>query len=464
MSKTTTPPGWRAPALVQTTQLVADPVAFMKRSRERFGPVFRAKLLGYPRFVYVAEPALARQVFATDRDVGRAGEVRREFLEPLVGKNSLLCLEDEAWTRERKLVGPPFHGAAVERYADEIKRIARQEVASWPAEAELALRPRMQAITLEVILQLVLGVRDSERRARLRNLLPKLIDVGGSIFVFGLLPGTPEQHLNSRILNHFPGSPLPRFWKLREEADALIYEEVAERRRTGESGEDVLSMLLAATDEDGTPMTDAELRDELITLLEAGHETTATALAWTFERLVRSPEALERLVDEVDSEGGDDYLGAVVKEALRVRPVVIDAPRLLRGTLRLGDYELDAGWYVSPAIPLVNTDPAVYDEPLRFKPERFLGEKVQPDAWIPFGGGRRRCLGSHLAMLELRSVVAEVIRNFELRAVDERDERARLRHVTLVPARGGLVGARRRTRDAQPASAVARSRTAAVIG
>jgi cytochrome P450 family 135 len=449
--QTKLPPGSRAPALAQSIELVRDPFAFFERRRARFGPIFRAKLLGYPRFVYVAEPELARTVFATDRDVGRAGEVRREVMEPLVGSASLLCLEGEQWLRHRKLVGPPLHGRVVEGYRERIAEIAAREIDRWPLDEPFALRPRAAAITLEVILQIVFGVRDAGKLERLRTLLPELIEAGASAAILGFLGGIGERIFQSPLMRRLPRSPIGRFWSLRAETDAMIADEIARRR--GESGDgagDVLSLLLEATDDDGHGLDDGEIRDELVTLLEAGHETTATALAWTFERLVRHPAALVRLRDELDA-GSEDYLDAVVKESLRTRPVVVDAPRILVGPLELGGYALPAGWYVAPAFPLVHSDVRRYPEPDEFRPERFLDGAVAPDAWIPFGGGKRRCVGSHLAMLELRTVVAEVVRRLELRPASPAPERPRLHHVTMVPADGAMVIARRRTAPAPPA-------------
>jgi cytochrome P450 len=460
--ETKLPPGSRAPALAQTIELIRDPFAFFERRRARFGPIFRARLVGYPRIAYVAEPELARRVFATDRDIGRAGEVRREVMEPLVGPDSLLCLEGPAWLRHRKLVGPPFHGRAVEGYRERIAAIAAAEIASWPLGEPFAIRPRAQAITLEVILQIVFGFRDAAKLERLRTLLPELIEAGASATVIGLLGGVGERVLRSPLVRRLPRGPIARFWALRAEADAMIADEVSRRRRDDSAGgDDVLAVLLRARDEEGRGLTDAEIRDELVTVLEAGHETTATALAWTFERLVRHPQAVARLRAELDA-GRAEYLDAVVKESLRTRPVVIDAPRILAGPLELDGYALPARWYVAPAFPLVHTDPRRYPAPGEFRPERFLEGAVAPDAWIPFGGGKRRCVGSHLAMVELKAVVAEVVRRLDLVPASPAPERPRLHHVTMVPADGARVIARPRTAEAPPSrrrSAAPRART-----
>lgn len=436
------PPGSRLPALVQTASLFRDPVGFLDACRRRHGPVFRVRLVGFPQYVYVADPELARQVYAADRTVGRAGDGRREFLEPLVGENSLLCTEDEPWLRHRKLLGPVFHRKHVDGYAEEIATIAADRMERWPLDEPFELRPRMQEITLEVILRLVFGIADADRLERFRQVLPRMLEAAGGPLLWLIPPSIWTRERNQRLLRRFP-NPLRSFLEARDQVDELIYSEIARRRRDrDDSRRDVLSMLLRARDDEGQGMSDVELRDELVTLLEAGHETTATGLAWAFERLVRNPEALDRLVAEVD-DGGDEYLDAVVRETLRSRPVVIDTPRLLNGPLELGGYVIPEGWYVAPALPTVQNDGAAGPEPESFRPERFL-EDPPRDAWIPFGGGKRHCVGSHLALLEMKVVIAEAVRRLRFEAVDAEPERQRINHVTLVPSEGARVVAHAR--------------------
>ena len=433
--------------------LFKDPVGFLESCRRRYGPVFQAKLVGFPRYVFVTEPRLAREVYSADRTVGRAGDGRREFLSPLVGENSLLCTEDEQWLRHRKLLGPVFHRNHVDGYADEIAEIAAREIGGWPLGEPLELRPRMQAITLEVILRLVFGIADEGRLEQFRRLLPKLVDSTGGALLWMVPPSLWAREKNQRRLRRFP-NPMRTFLETRDKVDALIYEEIAERRRDlDESRHDVLSLLIQARDEEGRGMADVELRDELITLLEAGHETTATGLAWAFERLVRHPAALDRLVSEIDAGGGREYLDAVVRETLRSRPVVLDTPRLLRGPLELDGYRVPAGWYVSPAITSVQLDGSVAGAG-EFRPERFL-EDPPRDAWIPFGGGKRHCVGSHLALLEMRVVIAEVLRRLRLAPVAPEPERQRMHHVTLIPSKGARVIARARVPAPTEAAAAA---------
>ena len=428
------PPGPRLPMPVQTAWMLRDPVGFLTTCERRLGPVFRVRLLGFPRYVYVADPRLAREVYAADRAGALGGEARRQFLEPAVGRHSLLCAEGEEWLRQRKLLAPPFHRRHVEGFDSEIAAIASEHLDGWPpSRTPFALRPRMQEITLEVILRLVFGISDEHRLDRLRELLPALIEAGASPLLW-VLPGPIRNRLDSSAALRRRPSPLRRFLALRDRVDEILYEEIRLRRTAPrEDRRDVLSQLLASRDDDGRPMSDVELRDELVTLLEAGHETTATALAWTFERLLRTPPVLQRLLAEL-AEGDEEYLEAVVKESLRSRPVVLDTPRILTSPLELDGYEVPAGWWVAPALPLVQGSRRVYEHPGEFRPERFLDGQSGREGWIPFGGGKRHCVGSHLALLELKVITRELLRRFELEPVDPAPERQRVQHVTLVPS------------------------------
>ncbi|HEX8122939.1 MAG TPA: cytochrome P450 [Solirubrobacteraceae bacterium] len=427
------PPGSRLPTLVQAAWLARDPIGYSQWMNERFGPVFRIKFPGFPRFVYVADPALVRDVYAADRTVGRAGDARRDFLAPVVGHHSMLVTEGEEWLEHRKLLGPAFHRRVVDDYREEIAAIARAEIERFPTGRPFELRPHMQAITLEVILRLVFGLSEGARIERLRELLRELLAAASSPLLLLIPPKVFLFAGNRRRFRRTPG-PLGQFLRARDEADALLYEEIRERRAAGRTdGTDALSIMVA----DGG-LTDEAIRDELHTLLQAGHETTATALAWAFERLVRHPHVLERLVEEVRAAGTDEYLRATVREVLRSRPVIIDTPRLLTGPLEVGGWTIPAGWVVAPSIPLVQGDGS-------FDPDR----EQSRDGWIPFGGGKRHCVGSHLALLELEVVIAEVVRACDLTTgTDAADEPARMVHVTLAPAH-------RATVVAQPARAPA---------
>lgn len=436
------PPGPRLPALAQTVWALRDPVGFLQRCADRYGDIFRVRFLRFPTYVYVADPALAREVYATDRTVGHAGPTRKEFLEPLVGENSLLCLEGEEWLRQRKLIGPAFHRRQVERYDAQIVAIARDHLERWPREGVVQLRPLMQAMTLDVILRLVLGVSDPRRLERLREVLPGVVDPRAAIFLWAL-PDRAVARLSGSPLARRVAHPLRRFFRLRDELDAIVYAEIADRRSGAVGGEDVLSQLVAARDEAGRAMSDVELRDEMLTLLEAGHETTATALSWAFERLVRTPAVLGRLRRELAA-GDEDYLDAVVKESLRHRSVVLDTPRVLSAPLEIGGYRLPEGTYVAPALPLVQHSASAFEDPEAFNPERFLDGGAGRDGFVAFGGGKRHCVGSHLALLELKVILAETLRRYDVTAVTAADEAARPAHVTLVPADLARVRVRRR--------------------
>jgi cytochrome P450 family 135 len=429
------PPGPRLPALLQTALFLYDPVRALEANCRRYGPVFRMNFVGFPPEVFVATAELAEKVYAVDASGGRAGEVRRQFLEPVVGQYSLLSLDGDPWWRHRRLLSPPLHGKAISAYRGEIAAIAAGQIDRWPVGAPFALRDRMQDITLEVILRLVFGIRDSARLARLRTLTPEFTDVSGSVMLLMMPPKLRAWTERSPVLRRLSFLPTTRFLRLRAAVDELLYEEIAQRRATVDpEATDVLSRLLAARDEDGQPMSDQELRDELITLLEAGHETTATGLAWAFERLLRNTNVLSRLRAELAA-GRDDYLAAVVKEALRSRPVVYEAPRLLDAPLRLGGFEVPAGWIAAPLISAIHRDPQAFPQPEEFRPERFHGDDtVTSKSWMPFGGGRRYCVGAQLALLEMRVIITEVLRRVELATPDAAPEPPRMKHVTFVPA------------------------------
>jgi cytochrome P450 family 135 len=419
------PPGPRLPRLVQAARVTAEPYAWMAKRRERYGDVFNSSFPFFGRVVYVADPDLIKQVFAGAPNVFHAGEANATVLGDALGEHSLLTLDEGRHLSQRKLLLPPFHGGSVRRYAEVMAATAAAEVESWPVGTPFALRPRMQAITLEVILRAVFGVRDGERRDLFRERIPPIGELNTAL---DFLP------LMQRDLGGF--SKAARFRRALAAVDELIYAEIADRRGMFEADEDrddVLSLLLSARHEDGTPMTDVELRDELLTLLTAGHETTATGLSWAFERLLRTPRVLRRLLDSLDE---DEYLDAVVKESLRVRPVVTDVGRKLTSEIELGRWRLPAGTLVLPAIAAVHMRPDLYPEPHEFRPERFLGGGAESYAWLPFGGGVRRCIGASFAQVEMRVVLREVLSRVRLRAASERPERPKIQHVTVVPKRG----------------------------
>ena len=358
-----------------------------------------------------------------------------------LGDHSLLTLDEGRHLSQRKLLLPPFHGESVRRYVEVMAEATEREVATWPIGKEIQLRPRMQAITLEVILRAVFGVRDDARMDLFRERIPPL---GEATSILNWLP------FMDRDLGGI--TPAARFRRALAAVDELIYAEIADRRAAPDGEDrDVLSLLLRARHEDGSPMTDPELRDELMTLLTAGHETTATGLAWAFERLLRTPRVLARLTASLDD---GDYLDAVVKETLRVRPVVVDVARKLTRETEVAGWRLPAGTLVLPAIAVMHARPDLYDSPEEYRPERFLDSETESYAWIPFGGGVRRCIGASFAQVEMRTVLREVLRRVRLRAPSQRPERGVIRHVTVVPGRGARAVVTERL-SVQPAAELA---------
>jgi cytochrome P450 len=403
------PPGPSEPPVVQTLRWLLRPISFLESCRRRFGDAFSITFLGFQSpMVMLSDPEAIRALYTVPGHTLPPG--RTLALQPIMGSRSLLLLEGREHLARRKLMLPPFHGARMRAYEATVREVVAREVSTWPSDEPFALHPRMQAITLEVILRAVFGVTDSADRARLAERLGQLLAQTSS-------PGLQFGVLLSR---RFGGpDPLARLQALREEIDALLAAEVAARR--AEPGEDILSLLIAARFEDGEPMDDAEIRDQLMTLLLAGHETTATGLAWTFDLLLRHPHVLQRL-----RSGDDDaYLRAVVAESLRLRPVVPLAGRRLSEELRLNGHVLPPGTDVTPGIWLAHTRPDRYPEPYAFRPERFLEEAPATYAWIPFGGGVRRCIGAAFAEMEMRVALSEIVRRRELRPASSTPRRSR---------------------------------------
>jgi cytochrome P450 len=426
---TALPPGSKAPAPVQAARYVRDPLGFLTRYRERYGDIFSVRFPFFGRIVYVASPELVKAVFTGSPAVFHAGEANATMLEPALGPNSVLTLDDEPHMRQRKLLLPPFHGERVRRYGELIEEVTRRDMATWPIGETFALRPHTQRITLAVILRAVFGISDEARIDRATRLIDRFSDRVTTIVRFPFL---------RRDLG--PRSPWRSFVAAREELDAFIYEEIALRRaETGsEERDDVLSLLLRARHEDGSPMSDAELRDELVTIVGAGHETTATGLAWAMERLLRNPRVLGLLRESLAA-GRGDYLEATVKETLRARPVIIDVARKLTAQATIGGYKLAAGSFVVPAIAALHLREDLYPEPEQFRPERFLDGKADTYAWIPFGGGVRRCAGAAFAEFEMRVVLREFVTRAALRVADSAPEKVKIRNITLAPQLGTTV-------------------------
>ncbi len=429
------PPGPKLPRAAQTLAWITRPLPFMERCRERYGDIFSLRIQNEGTWVLLSDPDHVKQVFTGDPNILRAGEANA-ILGPIVGSRSVLLLDEPEHMTHRKLMLPPLHGERMQSYGELMVQVTLEEIERWPIGEPFGLWPRMQEITLEVIMRAVFGITDGEHLARLRVLLRNMLDWTTSRRQLGTMAVLGPQRVQQR------GS----FRVLMDPVNDAVLTEIARRRCQPDLAEreDILSMLLQARYEDGSSMTDSELRDELMTLLVAGHETTATSLAWALERLLRHPEKLERLHAELQT-GEESYLDAVIKETLRLRPVLPIVVRRLAEPMQLGGYELPAGSSLAPCIYLMHRRADIYPEPERFQPERFLDKPAGTYTWIPFGGGVRRCLGASFAQFEMARVLQTVVGELELRPADARAERVVRRAITLTPekqARAIVVRAR----------------------
>jgi cytochrome P450 len=401
---------------------------WLEYCHRRYGDRFTLRLGRFGDYVYLADPGDIRQVFLGDEAQFHAGEANAPFLGRVLGATSVLVTDEDVHFRQRRRLTGPFHGAAVAGLTPRMAAIAAAEVDSWPLNRPFPVLGRMRSVTLEIILQTVIGVTDEERLARLRQALLHLTDIPLWQMAQFVLPQLSRRR------------PWRAFWVAKTAADRLLFEEIDRARDDPalEERPDVLARLLRHREEDGTAMTRDELRDQIVTLLLAGHETTATGLAWALERLTRHPAVLAQA--SVAARHGDDaYLDAVVAETLRARPVVPDVSRLLTSDYRLDPHTIPAGTFVDPAIALVQRSARFYPAPERFDPGRFVGGRPDPAVWLPFGGGNRRCLGAAFAATEMRVVLAAVLKRVDLLTTADRPERPRMRHVTLTPHRGGMV-------------------------
>jgi cytochrome P450 family 135 len=423
------PPGPRLPVALQTAIWSRRAQWFLAQCAARYGESFTMRILHEDTWLVLSNPEHVKQVFKGPPDVFQAGEANRILL-PVLGEHSVLLLDGSAHMDQRKLLLPPFHGQRMQRYGGLMAQIAAAEIERWPRGAPYRLRPRMQALTLEIILRAVFGLEEGQRLERLFSELRLLLDLI-----------TNPRRLVIPILLGPEG--LARFGPFRSyitRVDEPIYEEIARRRQAPdlEQRDDVLSLLLAARHEDGRPMSDRELRDELLTLLVAGHETTANALAWAVERLVHNRDKLERLTAEVRA-GETEYLDAVITETLRLRPVISIVGRRLTEPVEFAGWSVPAGVTLAPSIYLVHRRADIYPNPERFEPERFLDNPPGTYTWIPFGGGVRRCLGGAFAQFEMRAVLSELMRRRQLFPARPEPERVLRRAMTETPRRDAEV-------------------------
>lgn len=423
------PPGPRAPSLLQAIGWWSRPTAYLERCRARYGARFTIRLIGQPPFVIISDPQEVKQLFLAPPEVLHPGEGAR-ILEPVIGANSVILLDEGPHLRQRKLLLPAFHGERMQGLSGLMTELAEREVASWPEGESVELHPRLQRLTLEIILRAVFGLVRGAELDELRDVLTELLAFGES--PLSLIP--PAQRLLAGR------GPVGRMERVGARADALIFALIEERRGDISNGDDVLSMLLAARDEGGEPMSPAELRDELVTALVAGHETTASQLAWAFERIAREREVQRRLHQELEEDADDAYLTATINEILRRRPVLPNAePRLVKQTIEIGGLEYQPGVVLIASAYLLHHDAAIYPDPYAFRPERFLEETPGTYTWIPFGGGRRRCLGASFAQLEMKLVLRAALERHELRPASGTPETTRRRGITFSPSGGSRV-------------------------
>ncbi len=425
----TTVPGPRTPRGIQALGFFARTTPYFAKQQARYGDVFRVHIADEKPWVVLTQPEHVKQVFTGDPAVFHAGSANSVLL-PLLGDSSVLLLDGKDHLRQRKLLLPAFHGERMARYGHIMREAAEREVATWPIGEELQLAPRMQDVTLEVIMRAVFGLEEGAELDHVRDLLLTLLDKVMQPSTFVALGALGPHRFRE----------LGWVKKMLAPADAALFAEFAKRRQADDLAEreDILSILMLARDEDGQPLTDHELRDELMTLLVAGHETTATSLSWAIERLIRHPDKLARLQAELD-EGKDEYLEAVIRETLRLRPVLPVVVRDLQADVEIGGFALPAGTRIACSISLMHINPEIYPNPHAFEPERFLDSKPGTYTWIPFGGGIRRCLGASFALYEMKQVLPAVIQQLSLEPVNPTSERVARRLITLTPGNRTLV-------------------------
>jgi cytochrome P450 len=446
---TTTPPGPRAPAVAQTLRWLRRPISMLEACARRYGDTFTIRLSAFPPIVLFSDPAAVKEIFTGDPENLRAGEAN-VVLAPFLGNDSLLLADGARHRRKRRLLMPPFHGERMQLYGEVMRGITDRVIDGWPLGSTFPIHVETQRITLDVILRTVFGLDEDGTLAALRTRM-----VEGANVV------TDHPMLMMKALQRDLG-PLTawrRVTRLRDEVDAMLFAEFARRRAEQRSDRtDVLTLLLAARDEGGEPMSDRELRDEMVTLLLAGHETTATTLAWTLHYLLAHPEVHARVRAEVVAHvaagdrvpGGGDlpFLDAAIKETQRLMPIIPMVGRHLHAPATIGGHALPAGVVAAPCMYLTHRRPELWDDPAAFRPERFLGKRPTPYEFFPFGGGNRACLGAAFASFEMKIVLARMLARVELRGVPGYRARIVRRGVAFAPSEGMPVVMERRAEAA----------------
>jgi cytochrome P450 len=436
------PPGPRLPKLASTMIWMKRPFALMDYCAKKYGEPYRFDLAGFPPIVMTYTPEIVRQVFADDGTTFAAGKFN-QGLAALLGDKSVLMLDGAEHIRHRKLLMPPLHGERMQRYGEAMLAATDRAIDGWSRGPVFALHPHMQDVTLRIIINTVFGIAAGPRFEEMARRMKRILELGSWP---PLLIPFVQVDLGAQ-------SPWGKFKRAVAAGDEYLYGEIRERRRTGARGTDVLSLLLDARDEQGAPMSDVELRDELSTLLIAGHETTATALAWAVRWTLATPGLADRLRGDIDAARRADgtarltasraaelpLVDAICREALRLNPVVPLVGRILERPARVAGYDLPAGTPVACSIYLAQRRADVYPDPTRFDPSRFLGKKLSPQEFFPFGGGVRRCVGMAFALYEMRIVLARIFERAELTLANRRPIREERRSITLMPADGLLV-------------------------
>lgn len=429
------PDGPKTLPFLQTLQWIARPLETLDARAQKYGDTFRALGNKLPPLLYFSSPQALQTIFTADPEQLCAGG--NQLLLPLLGEHSLLLLDGERHQRQRQLLMPPFHGERMRAYGQLICAITEEVMSQYTPGKPFAVRSAMQEISLRVILSAVFGLHSGPRFEQLRQLLSSMLDSFGPLSSTLLFYRFLQRDLG-------PWSPWGHFVRQKQQIDQLIYAEIAERRAQADpSREDILALLLSARDEAGQPMTDAELHDELMTLLSAGHETTASSLSWALYWIGYLPEVQDKLLAELDSlDPNSDpsaiarlpYLTAVCQETLRLYPVVLNAfPRIVKKPMELMGYQLEPGTIVLASIYLAHQREDIYPDPKQFKPERFLERQFSPYEYLPFGGGNRRCIGLAFAQFEMKLVLATVLSQLQLALVDHRPIKPVRRGVTMAP-------------------------------
>ncbi len=436
------PPGPRLPPAMQSAAWVFRPIQFLNANRRTFGTSFTMQLAGLPPLVVLSKPSDIKEVFTGDPEIFHAGSAN-VVLRPILGESSLLLLDGDRHMRERRLMMPAFHGERMQAYATIMREAADRSIDAWPVGRPFSMHHEMQAVTLEVIMRTVFGIEDAAQKGALRRSLVDMLAFGDRPSLL-LLIG-PDGRLRWQGVHDRLGrlSPWASFKRTIAAVDRQLLEEIQRHRKVAATGDDVLSMLLAARDEDGGALSDGQLVDEMKTLLVAGHETTATALTWTVLELLQSPEILRRLRAELDS-GRDEYLDAVVKESLRLHPIVPMVGRRLQAEAVVGGRRYPKGTVLAPSVYLTQRNPEVWQKPEVFDPSRFLDWKSNPYEFLPFGGGVRRCIGLAFAMLEMKHVLRRIVERADIRLSPGYRPRLIRRGITFAVSEGlPVVGAAR---------------------